>query len=179
VRGITISECLLQKYLDVKIWSMPKPVASPRPGVHVWLILMKAFGAIESVAAESIADSHLGPSDFQVLEILLHKGALPVNTIGRKIMLTSGSISTAVDRLEKRKLVRRDPSVDDARVTYVSLTGPGHALIQRIFSRHAQRMEEVFDPLSDQERLSLEELLKKVGRHAESLGSSPRGTKIS
>jgi len=155
-----------------------KPAASTRPGVHVWLILMKAYGAIEAVAAKSIADSNLGPSDFQVLEILLHKGALPVNTIGRKIMLTSGSISTAVDRLEKRELVRRDPSVDDARVTYVSLTGLGHALIQRIFSQHARRMEDVFGPLSDEERLSLEELLKKVGKHAESLGPSPGRTKI-
>ena len=109
----------------------------------------------------------------------MHKGALPVNTIGRKIMLTSGSISTAVDRLEKRKLVRRDPSVDDARVIYVSLTGTGHALIQRIFSQHAQRLEDVFCPLSDQERLLLEELLKKAGKHAESLGVSPAGIKIS
>jgi MarR family transcriptional regulator, 2-MHQ and catechol-resistance regulon repressor len=158
---------------------MSKPAASTRPGVHVWLILMKAYAAIEAVAAKSITDSNLGPSDFQVLEILLHKGALPVNTIGRKIMLTSGSISTAVDRLEKRKLVRRDPSVDDARVTYVSLTGPGHALIQRIFSRHALRMEDVFTPLSDEERLLLEELLKKVGNYAESLGVRPGGIKIS
>jgi MarR family 2-MHQ and catechol resistance regulon transcriptional repressor len=158
---------------------MPKPAAATRPGVHVWLILMKAYGAIEAVAAKSIADSNLGPSDFQILEILLHKGALPVNTIGRKIMLTSGSISTAVDRLEKRKLVRRDPSVDDARVIYVSLTGTGHALVQRIFSRHAQRLEEVFGPLSDEERLLLEDLLKKVGKHAESLEGSQRGIKIS
>jgi len=158
---------------------MSKPAASARPAVHVWLILMKAYAAIEAVAAKSIADSNLGPSDFRVLEILLHKGALPVNTIGRKIMLTSGSISTAVDRLEKRKLVRRDPSVDDARVTYVSLTGPGHALIQRIFSGHAQRMEEVFDPLSDEERLLLEELLKKVGQHAESFGPSSGRIKLS
>jgi MarR family transcriptional regulator, 2-MHQ and catechol-resistance regulon repressor len=151
---------------------MSKTVVSARPGVHVWLILMKAYGAIQAVAAKSIADSNLCPSDFQILEILLHKGSLPVNTIGRKIMLTSGSISTAVDRLEKRKLVRRDPSVDDARVIYVSLTGAGHALIQRIFSRHARRMEEVFGPLSDQERRLLEELLKKVGKHAESLAAS-------
>jgi MarR family 2-MHQ and catechol resistance regulon transcriptional repressor len=157
---------------------MPKLAASMRPGVHVWLILMKAYGAIEAVAAKSIADSNLGPSDFQILEILLHKGALPVNTIGRKIMLTSGSISTAVDRLEKRKLVRRDPSVDDARVIYVSLTGTGHALIQRIFSRHAHRMEDVFGPLSDEERLWLEELLQRVGKHAESLGAPQGGIKI-
>ena len=158
---------------------MSKPAAATRPGDHVWLILMKAYGAIEAVAAKSIADSNLCASDFQILEILLHKGALPVNTIGRKIMLTSGSISTAVDRLEKRKLVRRDPSVDDARVIYVSLTGTGHALIQRIFSRHTRRMEDVFGPLSDEERLLLEELLKKVGKHAESLGAPPGGIEIS
>ena len=157
---------------------MSKAAASTRPAVHVWLILMKAYGAIEAVAAKSIADSDLGPSDFQILEVLLHKGALPVNMIGRKVMLTSGSISTAVNRLEKRKLVRRDPSVDDARVSYVSLTGPGHALIQRIFSRHAQRMEDVFAPLSEEERVSLEELLKKVGKYAELLEASPGGIKI-
>src|SRR5258707_11062838 len=156
---------------------MPKLAASTRPGVHVWLILMKAYGAIEAVAAKSIADSNLGPSDFQILEILLHKGALPVNTIGRKIMLTSGSISTAVDRLEKRKLVRRDPLVDDARVIYVSLTGTGHALIQRIFSRHAQRVEDVFGPFSDEERLLVEELLKKIGKKTETLGGGTGGDK--
>jgi MarR family transcriptional regulator, 2-MHQ and catechol-resistance regulon repressor len=164
--------------LDVKIECMSKPTGASRPGVHVWLILMKAYRAIGAVAAKSIANSDLCPSDFQILEMLLHKGALPVNTIGREIMLTSGSISTAVDRLEKRKLVRRDPSVNDGRITYVSLTGPGHALIQRIFSRHAQRMEDVFGRLSDEERLLLEELLKKAGKHAESLEVSPDGIKI-
>lgn len=158
---------------------MPKPAVVKRPGVHVWLILMKAYGAIQAVSAKSIAESNLGPSDFQILEILLHKGALPVNTIGRKIMLTSGSISTAVDRLEKRKLVRRDSSVDDARVIYVSLTGAGHSLIQRVFSRHARQMEEVFNPLSDEERVLLEGLLKKAGNHAESLTGVAARIKIS
>ena len=158
---------------------MPKAVAPSHPGVHVWLILMKAYGAIEAVSAKSIGDSNLCPSEFQILELLLHKGALPVNTIGRKIMLTSGSISTAVDRLEKRKLVRRDPSLDDGRVVYVSLTGAGHSFIQRIFSRHARKMEEVFSPLSDEERVLLEGLLKKAGKHAESLAGVTARIKIS
>src|ERR1700747_3804670 len=104
---------------------MAKPAVSTRPGVHVWLILMKPFGAIESVAAKSIADSNLGASDFQILEILLHKGALPVNTIGRKIMLTSGSISTAVDRLEKRKILRGAPSVEYPPAISGFLSRPG------------------------------------------------------
>src|SRR5260221_4095082 len=112
---------------------MSKPATSTRPGVHVWLILMKAYGAIQAVAAKSIADSNLCPSDFQILETLLYKGALPVNTIGRKIMLTSGSISTALDRLEKRILVRLDPVVVDGRVTLDFLTRTGNPFIQLTF----------------------------------------------
>jgi len=64
-------------------------------------------------------------------------------------------------------------------VTYVSLTGPGHSLIQRIFARHADYMEKVFAPLSDKERCELENLLKKVGKYAESMAESEAGRKIS
>jgi len=46
-------------------------------------------------------------SDFAVLEALLHKGPLPVNEIGKKVLLTSGSMTVAVDRLEQRRLVER------------------------------------------------------------------------
>jgi MarR family 2-MHQ and catechol resistance regulon transcriptional repressor len=86
-------------------------------GVHLWLILLKAYRALAQVDAGSIASSGLGLSDFAVLEILLHKGSLPVNTIGRQVMLTSGSITTAVDRLEEKQLVRRQACPNDRRVT--------------------------------------------------------------
>ena len=88
-----------------------------RSGVHLWLILMKAYRALAQVDAGSMAASGLGLSDFAVLEILLHKGPLPVNTIGRQMMLTSGSITTAVDRLEEKQLVRRQACPNDRRVT--------------------------------------------------------------
>jgi MarR family transcriptional regulator, 2-MHQ and catechol-resistance regulon repressor len=72
-------------------------------GVHLWLVLVKAFRALAVHAEESLNRSRtgLGGSDFRVLEGLLHKGPLPVNTIGPKVWLTPGSISVAVDRLEK------------------------------------------------------------------------------
>ncbi len=63
---------------------------------HVWLILWRAFHAIEQNALRSIAATGLGLSDFAVLEALLHKGPQPVNVLGRRILLTSGSITTAV-----------------------------------------------------------------------------------
>src|SRR6202040_1144991 len=90
-------------------------------GVHVWLVFMKAFQALLPHAAQSIERTKLGNSDFRVLEVLLHKGPLPVNTIGPKVWLTPGSISVAVDRLEKAALVKRK-NTNDRRVRLVELT---------------------------------------------------------
>src|SRR5258706_5092737 len=108
-------------------------------GVHVWLVLMKAFQALFPHAEESIRRTDLGDSDFRVLEVLLHKGPLPVNTIGPIVWLTPGSISVAVDRLEKKALVKRR-NTDDRRVRLVELTAKGRALIAKTFREHAAAM---------------------------------------
>jgi len=147
----------------------PDAALTNTSGVHLWLILMKAYRALAQVDTRSIASSGLGLSDFAVLEILLHKGPLPVNTIGRNIMLTSGSITTAVDRLVKKRFVRRQACPKDRRVTYVTLTASGRTLIRRVFDAHASKLESVFEPLSTAERSALATLLKKVGKHSESL----------
>ena len=135
-------------------------------GVHVWLVLMKAFQALMPHAAESIGRTELGDSDFRVLEALLHKGPLPVNTIGPKVWLTPGSISVAVDRLVKKGLVSRKDHPRDRRVRQVELTAKGRALITRGFREHAAAMETVASVLSKNERLKLLQLLKKLGKHA-------------
>lgn len=145
------------------------PSPTNTSGVHLWLILMKAYRALAQVDARNIASFGLGISDFAVLEILLHKGPLPVNTIGRNVMLTSGSITTAVDRLENKRFVRRQACPKDRRVTYVTLTATGRTLIRRIFDTHASRLETLFEPLSSAERSALATLLKKLGKHSESL----------
>jgi MarR family 2-MHQ and catechol resistance regulon transcriptional repressor len=68
-------------------------------GVHLWLVLMRAHRAVSRHAMRSIEPSGLGFSDFAVLEVLLNKGPQKVNDIGRRVDLTSGSITTAIDRL--------------------------------------------------------------------------------
>ena len=145
-----------------------KPITASQDttGVHLWLVLMKAFQALIPHAAESIARTRLGDSDFRVLEVLLHKGSLPVNTIGPKVWLTPGSISVAVDRLVKKGLVSRNDHPGDRRVRQVELTPKGRALITRGFGEHAAAMEEVTGVLSKNERLTLLRLLKKLGKHA-------------
>src|SRR4029077_10017171 len=88
---------------------------------------------------------------------------LPVNTIGPKVWLTPGSISVAVDRLEKTALGKRENN-DHRRVRLVELTAKGRALIIKIFRAHAAAMEEAAAVLSKEERLLLLRLLKKLGK---------------
>jgi MarR family transcriptional regulator, 2-MHQ and catechol-resistance regulon repressor len=135
-------------------------------GVHVWLVLMKAYHALAARAGESLnlSETGLGDSDFRVLEALLSKGPLPVNTIGPKVWLTPGSISVAVDRLEKKKLVKRR-ATDDRRVRLVELTAKGRELVAKTFEKHAVAMEKATS-LSKEDRLKLLELLKKLGKGA-------------
>jgi MarR family 2-MHQ and catechol resistance regulon transcriptional repressor len=142
------------------------PPRQDSSGVHVWLVLMKAFQALTPHAEESIRRTELGDSDFRVLEVLLHKGPLPVNTIGPLVWLTPGSISVAVDRLVKKGLVTRKDCAEDRRVRTVELTPKGRALITRGFREHAEAMEEAVSVLSKAERLALLRLLKKLGKHA-------------
>jgi MarR family transcriptional regulator, 2-MHQ and catechol-resistance regulon repressor len=137
--------------------------------VHVWIVMIKAMRALTRYAAAGIEDTGLGDSDFRVLEVLLHKGALPVNTIGPIVDLTPGSISIAVDRLVARGLVSRVESAEDRRVRIVALTPCGKDLIVSAFRKHSGQMRRVFSELSPEELRGLEAALKKVGKRAAAL----------
>src|SRR2546426_11547044 len=102
-------------------------------GTHLWLVLMKAHRTLERLATRSIESSEAGPSDFAVMEMLLHKGPQPVNEIGRRVELTSGAITTAVDRLESRGLVTRETHPSDRRARIVRLTAAGEEKAGRKF----------------------------------------------
>ena len=136
---------------------------------HVWLVMMKAMRALTRYAAAGIEETGLGLSDFGVLEILLHKGPLPVNTIGPIVDLTPGSISIAVDRLFAKGLVSRVESSEDRRVRIVALTERGKALIDSAFRKHSGQMRKAFAELSPEELRGLEAALKKVGKRAATL----------
>jgi MarR family transcriptional regulator, 2-MHQ and catechol-resistance regulon repressor len=136
-------------------------------GVHLWLVLWKAAHMVESHAHRSVAAQGMGLSDFGVLEALLHKGPLPIKDLGAKVLLTSGSITTAVDRLEKRGLVERIGDSNDRRSRIVRLTPEGRNTIRRAFAEHRQAMEQVASVLDAKDRASLIDLLRRLGRDAE------------
>ena len=99
-------------------------------GVHTSLLLWRTARAVEAHARASVARLGLCGSDFGVIEALLHKGPLPGNELGRKVRLTSGSVTAAVDRLEARGLARRRGDPKDRRVR------AGVADVRRASRRH-------------------------------------------
>jgi MarR family transcriptional regulator, 2-MHQ and catechol-resistance regulon repressor len=137
--------------------------------VHCWLVWRKADEAARDYLYRGIEETGISDTDFRVLEALLHKGPLPVNTIGPKVHLTPGSISVAIDRLLERGLVSRVESSDDRRVRIVALTKNGKDVIVPIFRKHAAEIARVFADANPKELQILEKVLKKAGKRARAL----------
>ena len=147
---------------------MAKRTSDP---VHCWLVWRKAHEAAADYLRKGIAETGISDTDFRVLEALLHKGPLPVNTIGPKVHLTPGSISVAVDRLLERGLVTRVESSDDRRIRIVALTKAGKDLIAPVFRKHSSDIGKVFGDASPKELQVLESVLKRAGKRSEALAA--------
>ncbi len=142
-------------------------VETDTSGVHVFLVMWKATRVLEAHGHRSIKGLEMGLSDFGVLEALLHKGPLAIKDLGAKVLLTSGSITTAIDRLERRGLVERGDDENDRRSRIVRLTPAGRQMIRKAFAEHKVAMEEVVSGLSAEDRERLIDLLRRLGQTAE------------
>jgi MarR family transcriptional regulator, 2-MHQ and catechol-resistance regulon repressor len=134
-------------------------VSAPR----LWLVLARAHGSMVDFIERSINAQGLGISDFMVLEVLLHKGPLTISVIGEKVLLASASMTSAIDRLEKRGLVLRRSCNSDRRIRVVELTAAGKSSIEEIYARHEKDLEFLMAGVSEDERRTMYEGLKKVG----------------
>jgi MarR family transcriptional regulator, 2-MHQ and catechol-resistance regulon repressor len=142
--------------------------------LHAWLIALKAWQSMSRYLLPALLREGLGESDFRVLEILLHKGPMPVNAIGPKVYLNPGSVSVAVDRLYKKGFVNRVECSEDRRVRTVSLTEKGRQMFVPLFRRHTSLIKHAFQDVSSEELEQLEVVLKKIGKRAESLAEKKR-----
>lgn len=142
-------------------------------GADTWLVIRKAFHWLERDGLDSIAATGLGLSDFAVLKLLLFSGPLPVNVIGAKVLLTSGSITTSIDRLETRGFVKRSRHPTDGRTFLVALTPQGRDKIGPASREHARRMARIVGVLTPEEQHELVRLMKKLGKHAMTTYAKP------
>ena len=141
--------------------------ATDTSGIHLWLVLWKASRTLEAHATRNIAAQGMGLSDFAVLEALLHKGPLTVKEIGARVLLTSGSMTAAIDRLAEREFVERTEDSEDRRARVIRLTPLGRVTIRRAFRTHEQAMEQAIASFAREDRAQLIDLLRRLGRSAE------------
>jgi MarR family transcriptional regulator, 2-MHQ and catechol-resistance regulon repressor len=131
--------------------------------LRLWVVLARAFDAVARHARASIARFGLGTTEFAVLEVLYHKGELPVCDVQRRILVESSSTTYVVDKLVKRGLVRRRHSGTDRRVVLLALTPAGRRLIQRIFPQHAHAIRRAVAALPPREQAQALRLLRTLG----------------
>src|ERR1700726_2094119 len=112
-------------------------ISAPRLAI----VLARCWRAVSQVAEESVREPGMCLTDFVALEALLHKGPLTITEIQDKVQLASGSMTAAVDRLEKLGLVVRKSSPTDRRARVVHLTVEGKRLAASCFEQHAKDLE--------------------------------------
>jgi MarR family transcriptional regulator, 2-MHQ and catechol-resistance regulon repressor len=131
--------------------------------LHLFRVLARAYRSVSEHSIRSSKSLGLHPTEFAVLELLLHNGPQPLNTIASRLLLVSGSVTYVADKLEKKGWIRRVPCSNDRRVTLVTLTDEGNRLMEDIFPGHAARIHNALSPLSREEKQALIRLLKKMG----------------
>jgi MarR family transcriptional regulator, 2-MHQ and catechol-resistance regulon repressor len=131
--------------------------------LKLFIVLSRAYKAISEHVNKFIQTKGLNPTEFAVLELLYHKGDQPLQQIGGKILLASGSITYVVDKLEEKGLLKRNACPKDRRVTYAQITEEGKTFIGEIFPEHEGKIHELMSSLTDDEKETAIELIKKLG----------------
>ena len=146
----------------------PGGAAAPDRAATLQLViaLARAYQAIEQGVRPPLAKQGLGMTEFAVLEVLYHKGALPLGELRDRILVTGASTTYVVKKLEDRGLMRRRTCADDQRVTFGELTAKGRALIDEVFPEHVDRLREILGGLSVSEKQAATRLLRRLSHHA-------------
>lgn len=134
-----------------------------KQSLKLFIVLSRAHKAISEQTNQFFQENGVNPTEFAVLELLYHKGRQPLQKIGGKILLASGSITYVIDKLEKRGFITRVNCPTDRRITYAEITEEGEAFMAEIFPAHEKRIHELTAALSPDEKEQAIELMKKIG----------------
>lgn len=139
----------------------------PDSSLKLWVVMNHAFNSIEGPLRKQVEAHGISFSEFAVLEVLLHKGPLPIGDVGDRVLLSSGSMTYVIDKLEERDFIQRRPCAEDRRIIYAELTAQGRELIEEVFDEHSSLIRQLTDELSSAEKEKLTSLLKQLGKSAE------------
>ncbi|MCC3358159.1 MarR family winged helix-turn-helix transcriptional regulator [Bacillus sp. REN16] len=127
-----------------------------------FLLLMQTSRALQERIRDDMMKNNISITEFSVLEVLFHKGIQTIQQIGKSVLITSGSMTYVIDKLEQKGLLKRSACPDDRRAIHVSLTDAGIEIMNKIMPEHEDFVNSVFDSLNSHEVDTLLDLLQRV-----------------
>lgn len=124
--------------------------------------LSRASRIIDKLLLKSFKKHSFSAIEFDILATLRRsQKALTPTDLYQTLMLSSGAMSTRIDTLVKRGLIKRFASEQDRRSCSVTLTEIGIELIDRALESHVENEKRILEPLTEDEQVHLATLLRK------------------
>lgn len=151
-----------------------KMKTSEKEFLKLTTVLFRTMQNVEAVIKKDIQSHHLNTSEFGAMELLYNRGAQPMQSMASRLLMASSSMTYVIDQLEKKGMIKRNPSDDDKRVIMVELTDEGKDFFDKIFPKHVQTLTTMYQNLNDEEIHTIIETLKKIGYQAKTMRAIKR-----
>lgn len=130
--------------------------------LNVFINLIKTESMLVKYLNRSLSGYNLNMTDFSVIDLLFQKGEQTIQKIAEKIMITSGSITYVVNKLERMELISRRKDVNDSRISHIKLTPYGKEVLISILPLQMEKIREIFSELTENDLTLLNNILKKI-----------------
>jgi MarR family transcriptional regulator, 2-MHQ and catechol-resistance regulon repressor len=136
--------------------------AAQQPFLKTMRELAQTYGAFATYSESHVRQLGLTPSQFDVIATLGNTAGMNMRELAEKTLVTKGTLTGIIDRLEDKKLVRREVPEENRRSFTIVLTPKGEEVFEEVFPVHIDHLKERFDRLAHQDLEELRLLLKKL-----------------
>ncbi|MEM7771546.1 MAG: MarR family transcriptional regulator [Cyanobacteria bacterium P01_A01_bin.37] len=137
-------------------------IAAKEPFLGTIRELVRTYQAFSTYSEAFVRHYDLTPAQFDVIATLGNTAGLTMGEIGEKTLITKGTLTGVVDRLEKKALITREIPPENRRSVVVKLTPDGEALFEQVFPAHIADMKQHFETLNASEMELLKVLLGRL-----------------
>ena len=130
--------------------------------MSTWMQIFRTYNKIRAKEISYIQSFGLTMNQFQILEVLYHRGDLNIGSITKLTMSTPGNITVVVRNLKRDDYISSYIDSKDQRASILSITQKGKDVIEKLFPGHAKNFEEYFKVLNDDELETLFKILRKL-----------------
>ncbi len=124
--------------------------------------LTTAYQAFAAYSAAQVRALGLTPPQFDVLATLGNQPGMTCRELGERTLITKGTLTGVLDRMESRGLLTRESLAHDRRSVFVSLTPTGERLFSKVFPAHARQLGDRMGGFDARDLDRLDDLLERV-----------------